>query len=408
MLKQVHSAIRERTKTAGLVRDDTIMILCKPQKRIEVTFPVRMGGELRMIEGFRIQHNNLLGPYKGGIRFSLDVDSEECEALATDMTFKCAGLDIPFGGGKGAVVVDPRSTSDHNRQNICRAWVSRMRDDVGPRRDVPAPDMGSGPTEMNWMADEYRKYNPDASLASFTGKSLVAGGCPGRTEATGYGAYHVLTTRYPESKGLKTYALQGFGNVGFHFAHKMHANGYVCVAVGDHTGYWVDETGIDVTTLTERCIGDVPGATKVEREKFFAVECDIMVPAALQMQIGVDEARTLKCAVVLECANGPVTTKGYDVLESRGIESIPGILANSGGVFVSYMEWQANLTSRVIRETDVEAEVLKPMRLALTQFLSKCSLIMLRHKCTLREAAYTVALLRLQRAMDALKADGAC
>jgi len=386
--------------------DDTLRtIIGQPKNELIINFPVRLcDGSTKAFKGYRIQHNNILGPFKGGIRFHEDVTLDECKALATWMTWKCALQRIPFGGGKGGVKFNPNDYSKEDLEKIVRRFTHALGNNIGPEWDIPAPDMGTNAQTMDWMMDTYSNIADISSRHAMkgvvTGKSVLCGGSPGREEATGRGVVHCVTQWANEKKFSlpgATLVMQGFGKVGSHAARIMARMGVSLVAVGDHTGYWHYPEGFNPYKLSEHVrktggIEGYAGGEKINRKDFFALKCDIFVPAALELQITKSEAESLKCKVVVEAANGPTNLAGEEVLERRGIDVVPDILANSGGVIVSYYEWLQNKRSETWDINDVRARL--EMRMNHTyQCVSEKSREL---DCSMRTAAYVIAIERLK------------
>lgn len=345
----------ERAAQAIELSDDVTVMLSQPKTELIVHFPVRMDtGLLRMFTGYRIQHNNLLGPYKGGIRYHPDVNLDEVKALAAMMTWKCALMDIPFGGAKGAVQCDPRLLSEAERMRLTRRFTHALVGSIGPDHDIPAPDVGTGPQEMAWLLDTYMNAveakQKNAQLGVVTGKPVACGGSQGRVKATGQGVVHCVAEwardHRVELVGARA-IVQGYGNVGAHAAMILDAMGVQVVAVSDHTGSLRNDDGLDTLQLMQHVkrAGGIAGfeqAERITRDEFFATPADFMIPAALENQIGEHEARLLNVKVIAEGANGPTSPSGETILEQRGIDVIPDVLANAGGVTVSYYEWLQN------------------------------------------------------------------
>lgn len=380
---------------------DVRMLISLPKTELIVHFPVRMdSGELRIFTGYRIQHNNLLGPYKGGIRYHPDTNLDEVRALAALMTWKCALLQIPFGGAKGGVQCDPRFLSEAERMRITRRFTHQLGDDIGPDHDIPAPDVGTGPQEMAWMMDTYMNsgsaVHKNAKRAVVTGKPISCGGSQGRVKATGQGLAHCVEAWAAEngrSVASLRLIIQGFGNVGSHAALVLHAQGATVVGVNDHTGSLLAPAGLDPFALMEhtRASGGIAGFAGVEactRDAFFATDAEVFVPAALENQLGVDEARLLKVAMVVEGANGPTHPDAEPILEERGIEVIPDILANAGGVTVSYYEWLQNKRNERWTLETVDAKLEAAMADAYRRVRAESK----RRGCSMRLAAYALAL----------------
>jgi len=386
-------------------------ILTHPKNEVIVNFPVQMDdGRWRMFRGYRIQHNNVLGPYKGGIRFHPDVDLDEVKALAAWMTFKCALVGLPLGGAKGGVTVDPNEHSDDELERIVRRFTHALGNNIGPEHDIPAPDVGTNSRMMDWIMDTFANLSGPANRHQVkgvvTGKSVACGGSLGREEATGQGVLYTLRHwcgETGERLDQLSIAVQGFGNVGGHFARLAHDVGCRVITVSDHTGTVTAEKGLDIPELWSwaREHGGIAGfaesayglnAEEVSTEAIFTTPVDVFVPAALENQITAPRAVSLDCRLVVEAANGPTTPEGESILERRGIEVIPDVLANAGGVIVSYFEWLQNKSARAWSAEDVD-ERLRTMLWAANDAVvsARCELA-----CTRREAAYAVALRRLQ------------
>lgn len=333
---------------------------------LQVTFPVRIDGEYRVFKGWRALHSEHRLPAKGGLRFAPKVDQDEVEALSALMSYKCALVDVPFGGSKGGLAIDPREHSEENLELITRRFAQELaeRDFLGPSLNVAAPDMGTGTREMAWMADEYRSLYPTDlnALACVTGKPLTQGGVAGRVEATGRGVQYVLREffRHPkdvERSGLegdlegKRIVVQGLGNVGYHAARFLsQEDGARIVGIIERDGFIYDERGLDVDAVAEhlRNSGGVkayPGVTfEADGVRGLEVDCDILIPAATQGQITKDNADRIRAPLIVEAANGPVTFEADQELVRRGKFILPDLLVNAGGVTVSYFEWVKNVS----------------------------------------------------------------
>lgn len=356
---QTHRAQVEAAMAHVPMAPHARLILSQPKNEIIVNFPVRMdNGEVRLFTGYRIQHNNILGPYKGGIRYHKDVTLPEVKALASVMTYKCALLQIPFGGAKGGISLDPREYSRSELERITRRFVLDLGNHIGPEYDIPAPDVGTDSQIMAWMMDTYIHTHPEVGSGAMrgvvTGKSLVSGGSLGRNKATGQGLVYCMQQWAQENDAQldgARYILQGFGKVGSRTAQLMADCGARLVGVQDHTGSIQNPAGIDVAALCAHVeqtggVQSFAGANAIQPDEFWGLDCDICIPAALELQINREVARRLKCRLVVEGANGPTTLGGDAVLQERGIEVIPDIMANSGGVVVSYFEWLQNKRSQ--------------------------------------------------------------
>lgn len=379
--------------------DHVRMILSEPKNELIVHFPVRMDdGNMKLFKGYRIQHNNVLGPYKGGIRYHEDVSLDELKALASQMTWKCALMGIPFGGGKGGIKFNPREHSEDELRRITRRFTHALSANIGPSHDIPAPDVGTNARTMVWMMDTYMNTNAEKGdqRAVVTGKTINCGGSEGRERATGQGIVHCIREWAKENRfDLEgaTAIIQGFGNVGSHTAGLLSKLGVATIATGDHSGYLRNEEGFNAHKLDDyvRANGSLDGYPRGERiskDEFWATPADICVPAALENQIGDDEALALQVRLVVEGANGPINPNGEDVLRDRGIPVIPDVLANSGGVTVSYYEWVQNRNSEHWDVEEVERRLLHVMRRGYqrTMFYAQ------KHRMEPRIAAYALAL----------------
>ncbi|MFL0684052.1 MAG: Glu/Leu/Phe/Val family dehydrogenase [Algoriphagus aquaeductus] len=333
--------------------DEVYNVLKNPAKQVIVSLPITMdNGKIQVFEGIRVIHSNILGPAKGGIRFAPDVHLDEVRALAAWMTWKCAVVDIPYGGGKGGVRCNPREMSKGEIERLMRAYTMAMIDVFGPDKDIPAPDMGTGPREMAWLMDEYSKAHGMTVPAVVTGKPLVLGGSLGRTEATGRG---VMVSALAAMQKLKinpfqaTCAVQGFGNVGSWAARLLEERGLKVVAISDHTGAFYNEKGINIIEAIEYrdanngVLEGYKGADKMENPgDLLTLEVDVLVPAAVEDVITIANADRIKAKLIVEGANGPTSAKADAILNEKGIMAVPDILANAGGVTVSYFEWVQN------------------------------------------------------------------
>jgi glutamate dehydrogenase (NAD(P)+) len=350
------------------------LILSQPKNELIVHFPVRMDdGSIKLFTGYRIQHNNIRGPYKGGIRYHESVNLDDVRALAALMTWKCSLMDIPFGGGKGGVQIDPKRHSKDELMRVTRRFTHALGANIGPEHDIPAPDVGTNAQMMVWMMDTYMNRVGDseknAQMRVVTGKSIACGGSLGREQATAQGVVFCVR-EWAKDKGIdlrgKTAIVQGFGNVGSWSAHFLDQLGVKVLAVGDHTGYYANPQGFDVPALFayNRANGSLSGTTlgqPIQRLDFFKTKADIFIPAALENQIGAEEAQLLDVKVISEGANGPTNPEGDKVLAQKGIDVIPDILANAGGVTVSYFEWIQNKRSESWELEEVEQKLERRM-----------------------------------------------
>lgn len=377
--------------------------ISRPEREVMISIPVVMDdGSVAVFEGYRVEHNNARGPYKGGIRFHQDTDINEVRALAFWMALKCAVVDIPMGGGKGGITVDPKKLSKTELEKLSRGWVKGMADILGPNKDVPAPDVNTTPEIMGWMVDEFAKISGDTTGATFTGKPLELGGSAGRGPATGMGGFYVfdvLRKRYnlPESS---TIVIQGFGNVGGNAAEIFTAHGHKVIATSDSKHAIVKEDGLDIAALQtykkeHGQLDGFPGSRTISNAELLELSCDVLIPAALENQITDANANNIKAKLILELANGPLTPEADEILLSRNIPVVPDILANSGGVTVSTFEWEQNLKGEKWTESDVNTKLQAILdKQSNTIYEKSVSL-----KTDLRRAAFIVALERIQKAM---------
>lgn len=385
----------------------TKAILSQPKNEIMINFPVRMdNGEMKMFKGYRIQHNNILGPYKGGIRYHEEANLDEMKALAAWMTYKSALHDIPFGGGKGGIKFNPREQSKGELERITRRFTHALGSNIGPEWDIPAPDVGTNGQTMCWMMDTYMNVvgmNEKNSVRRIvTGKTITSGGSHGREQATGRGVVHCIT-EWAREKHFNldgcTFTVQGFGNVGSWTARILSKMGATLVATGDYRGYIANPEGLNPHKLSEHVghtgsVVDYRGGKSISREEFFAMDCDIFVPAALELEVGIPEAKALKCKLVVEGANGPTYPEAEEILLDRGVDVLPDIFANSGGVIVSYYEWLQNKRSERWDLEEVESRLERRMKrtfAAVRDFAAE-------RGCDWRVAAYAIGLERIQKA----------
>ena len=376
----------------------TYNVLKTPTKQVIVALPITMdSGQVRVFEGYRVIHSNILGPAKGGIRYAMDVNIDEVKALAAWMTWKCAVVDIPYGGAKGGITCDPRSMSAGEIERLTRAYTMALIDVFGPDKDIPAPDMGTSQREMAWLMDEFSKAHGTTITAVVTGKPLVLGGSVGRVEATGRG---VMVSAFAAMEKLKinpfkaTCAVQGFGNVGSISAKLLHERGVKILGVSDVSGAYFNENGINIEEAiayrdsNNMSLEGYQNAQKITNEELLALEVDVLVPAAKEDVITPENVHNLRCKLIVEGANGPTSAKADAVVQEKGIMAVPDILANSGGVTVSYFEWVQNRLGykwgldRVQRRSD---RILK-------EAFDKVYNTAQKHDTTLRIGAYVVAI----------------
>ena len=377
-----------------------------PFRELKVEVPLyRDDGSFTTFVGYRVQHNGARGPFKGGIRFSPHVGETEVRALAETMTYKTALVDIPFGGGKGGVNVDPPNLTQRELEHVTRRYVSRIHLLLGPNRDVPAPDMGTNAQTMAWIVDQYGRqhgYNP----AVVTGKPLELGGSPGREQATGRGVMLVTLAAARDHLGKDAselrVAVQGFGNVGMNAALLLAERGATVVAVSDHTAAFHDGDGLDLADLVDyvqntserRTLAGYPSAEAVDADDFMGVDCDVLVPAAIESAIHADNVDSVQAKLVVEGANLPVTPRADRRLQERGVLVVPDILANAGGVIVSYFEWSQNFQQYRWSEEDVNTRLERILLKAYDDVVERQRAL----GSSMREAAFALAIERVVKA----------
>lgn len=421
----------DRAAEFAEIDDETLLRLKSPRAVLEVSIPVRMDdGSLKVFRGYRVRHDDTLGPAKGGIRFHPNVHLGEVQALAFWMTCKCAVAGIPFGGAKGGVIVDPKHLSPLELQRLSRAFIAEIADFIGPETDVPAPDVYTNSMIMGWMMDEYSTIRRQRTPAVITGKPIALGGSLGRDDATGRGAYYCIK-ELERRKGWNPadirVAVQGFGNAGQHVARLLHADGYRVVAISDSRGGVIRESGIDVpgaiqfkkagrgvnSVYSKRSVcdcvhcGQSPCKYKsdhasigetITNKALLELNVDILIPAALEGQITQKNADRIRAPLIVEVANGPVTCDADEVLNQKGTVVIPDILANAGGVTVSYFEWTQNRAGFYWTEEEVHSRLQAIMSRefnAVYNFAEEKTIDM-------RTAAYSLALDRIGEAVESL------
>jgi glutamate dehydrogenase (NAD(P)+) len=375
-------------------------ILTHPKRQIIVSCPVQMdNGEIEVFTGYRVQYNITLGPAKGGIRYHPDVNLDEVTALAAWMTWKCAVAHVPFGGGKGGVVCDPTRMSRRELEALTRRYVAEIIDAIGPQKDVPAPDVNTNDQVMAWVMDTYSMHVGHTETAVVTGKPIELGGSLGRREATGRGVM-IVTREAANHLGLDirnaTVAVQGFGNVGSVSADLIARLGAKIVAVTDWKGGVYNKNGLDITKMLDharqhKTIDGFPGGEPLENEQLFALDVDVLVPAALENQITMENAPAIRAKIIAEGANGPTTPEAHRYLHEKGVFVIPDILANAGGVTTSYFEWVQDRHGYFWTEQEVNDRLEHKMVEAFKDVLQTS----LKYKTDLRTAAYIVAINRV-------------
>lgn len=384
---------------------DIAEILRAPEKQVKVSLPVVMdNGIVKVFEGYRIVHSTYLGPSKGGIRYAMDVNDDEVKALAAWMTYKCAVAGLPLGGAKGGITCNPRSMSAGELERLTREYTLAMCEVFGPDRDIPAPDMGTGKREMAWIVDEFSKIHRNYQPGVVTGKPITLGGSRGREAATGRGVM-IHTLEAMKKMGIdrkkSTAAVQGFGNVGGFAATLLKSKNINVVAISDYTGAYYNERGIDLDKALahqkkhNNTLEDFPGGELITNEELLTLDVDVLVPAALQNQISAEIAQNVKAKLIVEGANGPTEVEADEILHEKGIIVVPDILANSGGVTVSYFEWVQNKQGYYWKEEEVNSKHDHYMQQAFEQvwFNSK------QYKTNLRLGAYITGFKRLEKAI---------
>ncbi len=464
ILKNAQNLIKKTGQRLGL-SEEKIKPLIEPEHIHEFTFPVVMNdGRRKLFKGWRVQHNSVLGPYKGGIRFHPETTKEEVQALATLMTIKCSLAGLPLGGAKGGVAVDPKKLTESELEALSRAYVRAVADIIGPEKDIPAPDVNTNPQIISWMVDEYIKLKTQNAKpktdekqlsylrATFTGKPLNLGGSLGRTEATGRGGVIILralleklNSQLKTKNSPLTLAVQGFGNVGYYFAKIAAEAGFKVVAVSDSRGGIIknqkskiknqksknqkNETKIndliplDIPLVAQckkekgtlagcYCAGgvcDLEGGQVISNEELLALPVDVLAPAALENVINENNMTKIQAKIIIEMANGPVTEKAYEYLTKKGVIIIPDVLANSGGVIVSYLEWQQNIKGEVWSEEKVNQKLEEMMREAFEKIWQKATAnsqsgsqginqVLQIGEIDLKQAAFAVAIERIAKA----------
>ena len=375
-----------------------------PWRELKVQIPVRMDtGEVTVFTGYRVQHNGARGPYKGGVRYHPDADLEEVRALSSLMTWKTALVNIPYGGAKGGVQVDPRELSFDELNRLTRRYTQSIEHIIAPNRDIPAPDLGTNAQTMAWMMDAYGQIQGH-SPAIVTGKPVELGGSFGREAATGRGVFYILQEAAADHELLldgMTAVIQGFGNVGSWAARIMHESGIKIIGISGVDGGTYNRNGIDVTALDkhQRESGGVsgfPGGDDISNKDLLELECDVLVPAAIDNVINADNAANIKARLVLEAANHPTTPEADHILEERGIAVLPDILVNAGGVIVSYFEWTQNVQEFRWEEQRVNAELHRIITNAYREVHERA----LHEKITARRAAFEIGIRRVARVVE--------
>ena len=397
------------------VSDEVIDSLMHPISMLQATLPVRMDdGSTKYFTGFRCRYNQTLGPTKGGIRFHPNVSMAEIQALALWMTIKCAVMGLPYGGAKGGIIVDPKLLSPMELERLSRAYVRAMADVIGPQIDIPAPDVYTNARIMGWMVDEYEAIKRTKSPAVITGKPVRLGGSLGRDDATGRGAYRCvvqLAQKRNLDPATTTVAVQGFGNGGYHVARLLHDAGYRIVAISDSKGGIYSHKGFDVASVHEdkqrsrrvravycdNSVCELIDHEIITNDELLALDVDILIPAALEGVITADNASSVKARYIVEVANGPILSGADTIIEENGIEVVPDVLANAGGVTVSYFEWVQNLQGFKWALDEVHVKLRKMMSAAFNEVWDLAE----AQNLSMRNAAYVVAIKRIGEAVEA-------
>jgi glutamate dehydrogenase (NAD(P)+) len=380
-------------------------LLLTPKREVQVQIAVEMDdGRLETFIGYRVQHDDSRGPMKGGLRYHHEVDLDEVRSLATLMTWKTAVVDLPYGGAKGGIALDPRKVSLKELERITRKFIDQIHDIIGPHKDIPAPDMGTSSREMAWMRNQWEKYH-GFGPAVITGKPVEDYGALGREEATGRGvgvlAYKLLGNLQRKPQQTRV-ALQGFGNVGSHAAKYLYESEYKVVAVGDHTGSYYSPTGLDIPKMLKHSLankGSLQGYSEAEKigpNELLELDVDLLIPAALGGVITRQNAAKIKAPLIIEAANAPIDPEADDILHSRGCTILPDILANAGGVTVSYFEWVQNLQFYKWSLNRIRQELEAVLTFAFEAVWQEAK----QHDVSLRTAAYMIAIRRVQRATE--------
>ena len=396
------AVLDEAASRLGLKEADYIT-LRYPEREMIVSIPVRMdNGEMKVFEGYRVQHNSARGPYKGGIRFHQNADLDEVKALAAWMSFKCAIVNIPYGGAKGGIKVDPSKLSRDELIRLTRRYTTRILPIIGPDQDIPAPDVNTNGEVMGWIMDTYSMFKGHSVPGVVTGKPIEIGGSIGRTEATGRGVT-IITRQCLEHLGMSyensAYAIQGMGNVGGTAAQILYDKGCKIVAVSDYSGGVYNENGLDIPAIrtylsdrTKALIDYVSDDVKhISNDEVITCCCDVLIPAALENQITGENAAGVQAKVIIEAANGPTTVEADKILEEKGIVVVPDILANAGGVVVSYFEWVQNIQSMA---WDLD-EVTRTLKKIMNKAYDEVDAMSRDNKVTMRMGAYMVAINRI-------------
>ncbi len=413
------------TITNKIISENDMEFVKNPKKVVNINFPVKLdNGEIKNITAYRIQYNNALGPYKGGIRFHETVNTEEVSELAFIMSLKTSLVDLPFGGAKGGIKINPKEFSENELENISRKYIQNMFEILGPKKDIPAPDVNTNPKIMNWMRDEYEKIVGESSPAFITGKTLENGGSEGRDKSTALGAFYIIEEMFQNEEFKKDHsifkkiiskitswgkkedellkkekskiavAIQGFGNAGSNIAKFLTDSGYRVVAISDTSGIFYDKNGFDIDfiynkALEKNKLKDIVNENKrILNEEFLSLDVDILIPAALGGVITKDNAENIKAKNIIELANAPIDSAADKILDKKNILIIPDLLANAGGVTVSYFEWKQNLDNE---KWDLD-KVNKKLKEKMMKAYRETKKISKEMKISYRKSAYKIAL----------------
>ena len=401
--KNPFEAMSERFDRAAKLlnlEEDLYAVMRVPSRELKVYIPVRMDtGHIQVFEGFRVQHNFARGPAKGGIRYAPDVTLDEVKALSAWMTWKCAVVNVPFGGGKGGVICDPHQMSIGELERLTRRYTSELIDFIGPDKDVPAPDMNTGEQTMAWIMDTYSMHMRHTVNAVVTGKPVALGGSLGRREATGRGVMFTVNEaikRFNLTPEQTTVVVQGSGNVGGIGAELMHAKGYKVIAISDVGGGIYNPNGLNIPHVLEylknnKSLEGYPDVESVDNKALLEIECDVLTPCATENQITSENADRIRCKILAEGANGPTTPKADKILHDKGIFVIPDILANAGGVTVSYFEWVQDRMGYFWSEAEVNERLETKMIASFNELVHYAD----KHNVDSRTAAYMLAIDRV-------------
>lgn len=406
MQNPYENAMKQLDKAAAIMNLDKEIheMLKYPERILTVSIPLKMDdGSIKIFTGYRCQHNSALGPYKGGIRYHWNVTLDEVKALSFWMTMKCAVVNNPLGGGKGGVIVNPKELSVDELERLSRGYIQRIWRDIGSDKDIPAPDVYTTPQIMAWMRDEYEKLVGHADPGMITGKPIEEGGSEARGYSTAQGGYYVLretAKKLNMNPGETTVAIQGFGNAGSFMAKILAKDGYKIVAVSDSKGGVMNREGLDVAAVeahkeqTGSVVG-APNTTEISNDEILKLDVHVLVPAALENVITGDNAGEVKAKVIIELANGPVTPEADEILFQNGVLSVPDILANAGGVRVSYYEWDQNVKGEHWSEEDV----LQKLEQSMVESFNTVWAAKEKYSVHMRTAAFISAIERVAEAM---------